>query len=56
MPKGSKVHEIYSALKREGASQSKAARISQAKSGQSLSTGKPPKRKSAPARKERRGY
>lgn len=45
MPKGTKVDKIYEALRREGASKGKAARIAQAKSGQSLKTGKPPKRK-----------
>jgi hypothetical protein len=45
MPKGTKVHQIYEALKRGGASKGKAARIAQAKTGKSLATGKPPKRK-----------
>ena len=45
MPKGTKVDRIYEALKREGASPGKAARIAQAKTGLSLATGKRPKAK-----------
>ena len=45
MPKGTKVHRTFEALKREGKSPGSAARIAQAKTGQSLKTGKPPKRK-----------
>lgn len=45
MPKGTKVHKIYDALVRAGASKSKAARIAQAQTGKSLATGKAPKRK-----------
>lgn len=45
MPKGTKVHKIYEALKREGASKGKAARIAQSKTGKSLATGKAPKHK-----------
>lgn len=45
MPKGSKVEKMYEAIKRKGASKGKAARIAQAKTGLSLATGKPPKRK-----------
>ena len=45
MPKGTKVHKVYEALKRRGKSTSSAARIAQAKTGQSLKTGKKPKRK-----------
>ncbi len=44
MPKGSKVDKIYQALRREGKSEASAARIAQAKSGQALKTGKPPKK------------
>lgn len=44
MPKGTKVHKIYKALRRKGASKGKAARISQAKTGRALSTGRKPKR------------
>lgn len=44
MPKGTKVEKIYTSLRKEGASKAKAAKIAQAKSGQSLKTGKPPKR------------
>jgi hypothetical protein len=43
MPKNSKVGKMYDAMRREGMPPAKAARISQAKSGQSLMTGKPPK-------------
>ena len=45
MPKGTKVHRTFEALKRGGKSPGSAARIAQAKTGQSLKTGKPPKRK-----------
>lgn len=45
MPKGSKVHEIYSALRKKGMKKKKAAKISQAVSGQALATGNPPKHK-----------
>ncbi len=45
MPKGTKVDKIYEALRRKGASKGKAARIAQSKSGESLKTGKPPKKK-----------
>lgn len=45
MPKNTKVHKIYEAIVREGGSKAKAARIAQAKTGRSLKTGKPPKRK-----------
>jgi len=45
MPKGSKVHKVYDALKKEGMSSGKAARIAQSKTGQALATGKPPKHK-----------
>jgi len=45
MPKNSKVHKVYEALLREGKSKESAARISQAKTGQALATGRPPKRK-----------
>ena len=45
MPKGSKVDKMYRALLREGKSKESAAKIAQAKTGQSLKTGKPPKGK-----------
>ena len=45
MPKNTKVHKIYEALVRSGASKSKAARIAQSQTGKSLATGKAPKRK-----------
>ncbi len=44
MPKGTKVHKTYSALRRKGASKGKAARIAQAQTGQSLKTGRKKKR------------
>ena len=44
MPKGTKVHQVYKALRREGADPGKAARIAQAQTGKSLKTGKPPKK------------
>jgi hypothetical protein len=43
MPKGTKVHEVYEAIKKGGASSGKAARIAQAQTGKSLATGKAPK-------------
>lgn len=45
MPKGTKVHKIYDALRRQGASKGKAARIAQSQTGKSLATGRAPKRK-----------
>jgi hypothetical protein len=45
IPKGSKVDKVYKALRKEGASKGKAARIAQAKTGKSLKTGKKPKKK-----------
>lgn len=45
MPKGTKVEKVYQALKREGASSGKAARIAQSQTGLALATGKPPKGK-----------
>lgn len=46
MPKGTKVHEVYEALRRKGMSAEKAARIAQEKTGQVLATGRKPRRKS----------
>lgn len=43
MPKGTKVEEVYQALRREGMSEERAAKIAQAQTGLSLATGKPPK-------------
>ena len=48
MPKGTKVDRMYQAMKREGMDKGKAARIAQAKTGKSLATGKPPKKKKKP--------
>ena len=45
MPAGSFVDRIYQALKKKGYSKAKSAKIAQAKSGQSLATGKKPKGK-----------
>ena len=45
MPKGTKVHKVYSALRRTGATKGKAARIAQSQTGKSLKTGRKPKRK-----------
>ena len=45
MPKGTKVHRIYEALKREGKSEASAAKIAQSVTGKSLQTGKKPKGK-----------
>jgi hypothetical protein len=43
MPKGTKTHKIYEAVRRTGASKAKAARIAQATTGRSLKTGRKPK-------------
>jgi ribosome modulation factor len=43
MPKGTKVEEMYQALRREGKSEKSAARIAQAETGLNLQTGKPSK-------------
>jgi len=43
MPKGTKVHNLYEKLLQKGMSKGKAARIAQAKTGQSLQTGRPSK-------------
>ena len=40
MPKGTKVHKVYDALREQGMSKGKAARVAQANTGQSLHTGK----------------
>ncbi len=45
MPLHSKVHNLYSKLLKKGYSKESAARIAQAKTGESLKTGKPPKHK-----------
>lgn len=45
MPKGTKVHNVFEALKRKGHSPGSAARIAQSRTGLALATGKPPKRK-----------
>lgn len=42
MPKGTKVHRLYTKLRRQGKSKGSAARIAQARTGQSLKTGKRP--------------
>lgn len=44
-PAGTKVHRVFKAVKRSGKSAASAARIAQAQTGQSLKTGKPPKKK-----------
>lgn len=43
MPKDSKVGRMYDAMKKEGMSSAKAAKISQVRTGQALATGKTPK-------------
>lgn len=43
MPEGSKVDRVYKALLREGHSKASAAKIAQARTGQSLQTGRPPR-------------
>lgn len=45
MPSGSNVDRVYKALRRAGKSEASAAKIAQAKTGQALQTGKPPKKK-----------
>jgi hypothetical protein len=45
MPKGTKVEEIYQAIKKKTGDPGKAARIAQAQTGKSLATGKKPKGK-----------
>ena len=45
MPKGTKVHKVFDALKREGKSVASAAKIAQAVTGKSLATGRKPKSK-----------
>ena len=45
MPKSSRVHHVYEALKKKGYSKEKAARIAQAVTKQALATGKTPKGK-----------
>src|SRR5271166_3387177 len=44
MPKGTKVDKVYEALRGKGYDKGKAARISQAETGDSLKTGKPAKK------------
>lgn len=45
MPKGTKVENVYKALVRVGNSKATAAKMAQAKTGQSLKTGKPTKKR-----------
>lgn len=45
MPKGTPVHRMYEALKRQGKSTASAAKIAQAQTGKSLATGRKPKGK-----------
>ena len=45
MPKGSKVDRVFRALKRQGMSDAKAAKISQSLTKQALATGRKPKGK-----------
>jgi len=45
MPVGSRVHRSYAALRRKGYSKESAARIAQSQTGQSLKTGRKPKKK-----------
>ncbi len=44
MPEGTKVHNLYEKLLKKGYSKGSAARIAQSKTGESLQTGKPPKK------------
>lgn len=43
MPKGSKVEKVFRALKRQGMSDAKAAKIAQSVTKQALATGRKPK-------------
>lgn len=45
MPKGTKVHKVYDALRREGKSKASAAKIAQSVTKKSLKTGRKPKKK-----------
>lgn len=45
MPKSSKVGKMYDAMREKGMPAGKAARIAQSRTGQSLHTGKKPKKK-----------
>jgi hypothetical protein len=45
MPEGTRVHKLYTKLRRKGYSKGKSARIAQSKTGQSLKTGRKPKHK-----------
>lgn len=45
MPKGTKVHKLFTKLKMLGYDEASAAKIAQSQTGQALQTGKPPKRK-----------
>lgn len=55
MPKGTKVHKVFDALRRSGHSKASSARIAQAQTGQSLATGRPSKsRRKATTRRTRK--
>jgi len=45
MPAGTRVDKAYKAMRKKGYSAGKAARIAQSRTGQSLATGRKPKRK-----------
>lgn len=45
MPKNTRVHKQYDAMRKKGYSKGKAARIAQSNTGQSLKTGKKAKKK-----------
>jgi hypothetical protein len=44
MPKGTKVHKVFEALKKEGKTPASAAKIAQSVTGKSLATGRKPKK------------
>lgn len=44
MPKGTRVEKMYKALRKQGYTPEEAAKIAQKKTGQSLETGKKPKK------------
>jgi len=54
MPRGTKVHRVYEALRRQAKSKARAARIAQAVTGQALATGRPPRKNQKSKRKKQR--
>lgn len=54
MPKGTRVHKQYDAMRDKGYAKGKAARIAQSNTGQALQTGKPPKSKGGSGKARKR--